>query len=262
MDTPHTDDDSELEELLSQLEDESLLELKLTSFRLGSGRFVTQGSNDVLSQDLEKRYETLKAQSFGSREQVDNRADGIASTPFQTETEDLKEPLQAGSEVKSAEESESLNVVKPDVESLPKSSTQQVAAAKKYPPSPSPSPPARCSCFCMSSRKPIKKQKQSHGNQRSDGKAGRDQEDDDEWARVVKGLEEEDLGVDAAEMGVHASLFDVKKTNKEFKRASKKEMQLTQEAAKFVEWVASSSSRFSLSPDHAPEHSDLSSKHP
>lgn len=126
------------------------------------------------------------------------------------------------------------------------SHTQRVFAVD-MPPSPPPSPPpCGCSCFLLPSHKRVVKQKKySAEDQRSSkikgkiqkGKAGDDDDDDDdgndEWQSAVF----REIGSQRLDAG---GLFDVKSTEREFKRASMKEKQLTQEAQKFLNMVASS----------------------
>lgn len=263
MEPSDSEEDSEIEKLLAQLEEERLLEL---------GR--ADNIQGPLSQDLEQRYEKLKAQSFGSH--VNTKLDTLENSSSTLETEKSKGPSsprigkQEAGDVAHANEvhlvdKESLSgnglanaskvahgdAAKKASFSIPHTSSLKLLhAQQEASDSMDPSPPVGCSCFFLSSKWGEKKQKKKPLKGEGWGSNHKDKAEqekiEEEWASMSKNLEgvEEDQWWEA-----HAGIFDVKRTEMEFKRVSMKEKKLTQEAQKLIEMVASASAR-SASPPH------------
>lgn len=291
---------SDLEELLSQLEEESQQEL-------GSA----DNHEGPLHPDLEKRYEKLRAQSFTSHVNTElDASENSKSCTFQTGDE-IKGPASPpGQEACDAACATEVHLVEKESSSgiglthaskvaqgdaakkasigipqggLDSGNASKVALAGdavkeasidrphispvKLPPpqheeayesigrplSPPSPPPGGCSCFSLPSKRGVKKQKQKQkkkqlkggglGSNNNDLGKREQEKIEEEWAYVLK--EPEGVGEG------HAGIFDVKGTEMEFKRVSKKEKQLAQEAHKFLEKVASTSARLTSPPHYA-----------
>lgn len=293
MESSHSEEGSDLEELLSQLEEESLQEL---------GGADSHGG--PLHQDLGKRYETLRAQSFTSHADTElDASDNSKSCTLQTGDQSKGPASSPGQEARGAACANEVHLVEKESSSgtglthaskvaqgdaakkasvgipqggLDSANARMVAhagdAVKKAstdrphispaklphtqheayesigrPLSPSSPPGGGCSCFSWPSKRK-QKQKKRHLKGGGLGSNNNDlgaRELEEEWASVLKELE----GVGEGQWDRHAGIFDVKGTEMEFKRVSKKEKQLTQEAQKFLEKVASTSARLT-SPPH------------